>query len=106
MPNRFVLDVELNGKLLVVVAGVPKLLMGFPNNPVDPDWLVVPNPPVIEPNAATNEINLMFSGLNKRGRVSCDYCAISINGINMFATTVYLRNSLNKSYYICFYVIV
>lgn len=57
MANKFVPDVELNAKLLAVVAGVPKLLIGFPNSPVDPDWLVVPNPPVIVPNPATNEMN-------------------------------------------------
>jgi len=53
-----VVGVELNAKLLVVVvAGVPKLVMGFPNSPVDPDWLVVPNPPVIDPNPLTSETN-------------------------------------------------
>jgi len=50
--------VELNAKLfVVVVAGVPKLLIGLPNSPVDPDWLVVPNPPVIDPNPPTNKKN-------------------------------------------------
>lgn len=38
VPKRFVVGVVLNAKLLVVVvAGVPKLVIGFPNSPVDPD---------------------------------------------------------------------
>jgi hypothetical protein len=38
VPNKFVVGVELNGKLLVVVVtGVPKLEMGFPNRLDDPD---------------------------------------------------------------------
>ena len=58
VPNKFVVGVELNAKLfVVVVAGVPKLLIGLPNSPVDPDWLVVPNPPVIDPNPPTNKKN-------------------------------------------------
>lgn len=44
------LGVELKAKLLVVVVeGVPKLVIGFPNRLLDPDCVVAPNPPVIAP---------------------------------------------------------
>lgn len=50
LPNKFVLGVELKAKLfVVVVAGVPKLVIGFPNNPLEPDCVVAPKPPLIAP---------------------------------------------------------
>lgn len=44
------LGVELKAKLFVVVVeGVPKLVIGFPNMPLEPDCEVAPKPPLIPP---------------------------------------------------------
>lgn len=44
------LGVELKAKLFVVVVeGVPKVLIGFPNRPLEPDCVVAPKPALIPP---------------------------------------------------------